>query len=113
MKQNADFENRFKGTQKKIATVKKFLQSAKMPLIYLTEITSFIPDGVKLSNLEYANGKTIKIDAIIPSKESMNILMQNLNSSQYVKNFSIQNITKKKGKDQEMTTQISIILNSI
>lgn len=113
LKQNAGFEKRFNATQKKIATVKTFLQMAKLPLAYLSEITGFIPDGVKLSNLTYVGGKNITLDAVIPSKESMNILMQNLNSSKYIKNFSIQNVERKNGKDQEMTTQINVLLNKI
>lgn len=113
LKQNADFEKRFNSAQKKIATVKTFLKTAKIPSFYLAEIAGYIPDGVKLASLNYENGKSITMSATVSSKELINTFMQNLNSSKYVKNFMVQNVARKNGKDQEMITEITIFLNPI
>ncbi len=108
LQQNADFEKRFNKLSNKLTTIKLLSINSTRPFQLLSEVISFMPEGVKLTNINFT-GNNINFEANISSRETLNLLIQNLGSLDSVKNIDIASVIRKNGKDQ--TTNTRFVLN--
>jgi hypothetical protein len=95
LRQNSKFEKTYKELQRKLVAIDT-LSEPQTIFPRLTEITSFIPNGVKFGSINYLS-KTLTFTVISPNRELLNQLINNLKSLKYVKSLSIPSIERRMG----------------
>lgn len=112
LQQNADFEKRFNRLSSKLTTIKLLSINSAKPFQLLSEVISYMPEGVKLADINFT-GSNISFEANIASRETLNLLIKNLSSLDSIKNIDIASVTRKNGKDQATYTKFVLNMKTI
>lgn len=107
VKSLSNIEKKSINFQKRLAEISSLNKDSQNTISVLLEIPGLIPSNVFLDNLTL-QGKRLKIEARTPSGVGTSALLQRLNKSSYLKNLSLDKISR----DESLAGQIKFTITA-
>ncbi len=108
---SADFEEEFRGVQKKLDIFSELTGVDKLATTHLTSTTTLVPPEIVLSSFSFVGGD-IKIEGISPNERGIAQLVANLEASDEFEEVAITQISTDKETQVLLTFSLKLTLNN-